>query len=283
MTTPDPLQECLLGLHAALGGTIPLIVAGGYGLFLKQRMILRTGARTLVPSERLPDNRTTQDIDLILRAEVVVSAARMEMVRRALDQLELVAVPGSEFLQFAKPIKPAGSIKIDLLVGPLGSLFDPDIVKRDDRRVRPKAFSGLHAHPLEEAVAIEEHLLCIPLGDTDAPIYVPQPFTYLLMKLFAFRDRCNDERKDMARHHALDVYRIVAMITSEEDPVVRALSATYRQHPKVAEARHVVRVHFAQSDSLGILRLREHPLYSQAIDLESLRRELTAIFPPPAM
>ena len=73
MTAPDPLQECLLGLHAALGESIPLIIAGGYGLYLKQRSIVHSGLRTLFSPDLLPDNRTTSDIDLFLRAEVVVS------------------------------------------------------------------------------------------------------------------------------------------------------------------------------------------------------------------
>jgi len=62
MTAPDPIQECLLGLHAALGESIPLIIAGGYGLYLKQRSIVHSGLRTLFSPDLLPDNRTTSDI-----------------------------------------------------------------------------------------------------------------------------------------------------------------------------------------------------------------------------
>ncbi len=40
---------------------------------------------------------------------------------------------------------------------------------------------------------------------TEAQIRVPQPFTYLKMKLFAFRDRKVDEAKNLGRHHALDL------------------------------------------------------------------------------
>ena len=282
MTAKDPLQECLFSLRAALGESVPHIVAGGYGLYLKQRSILESGKRTLLSPELLPDNRTTHDIDLFLHAEVVVSANRMKLVRDALDRLGFAAVPGSEYLQFAKPVEPAGSIKIDLLVGPLGDLFDPKSVKRDDRRVRPKAFGGLHAHPLDEAVAVEEHTFVVPLGDTGVLVDVPQPFTYLLMKLMAFRDRCHDDRKDMARHHALDIYRIIAMITPEEEPVVRALAATHRDHPKVVEARRVVGERFTARDSLGILRLREHQLFFTRMDLDTFRAELSAILPPTA-
>ena len=249
-------------------------------MYLKQRLIVHSGLRTLFSPDLLPANRTTSDIDLFLRAEVVVSAMRMKLVRDAVDGLGFAAVPGSEYLQFAKSVEPAGSIKIDLMVGPLGDLFDPKSVKRDDRRVRARAFGGLHAHPLDDAVAVEEHTFPVPLGDAGVLVSVPQPFTYLLMKLLAFRDRCYDPRKDMARHHAMDVYRIIAMITPEEDSVVRALAATHLDHPKVVEARRVVGEHFAAPDSLGILRLREHQLFFGRMDLNRFREELSAILPP---
>ena len=93
MTAPDPLQECLLGLHAALGESVPLIIAGGYGLYLKQRSIVHSGLRTLFRLELLPDNRTTHDIDLFLQAKVVVSANRMKLVRDAVDGLGFAAEP----------------------------------------------------------------------------------------------------------------------------------------------------------------------------------------------
>ena len=130
--------------------------------------------------------------------------------------------------------------------------------------------------------AVEEHTFAVPLGDTGVLVDVPQSFTYRLMKLLAFRDRCHDDRKDMARHHALDIYRIIAMITPEEDAVVRALAATHRDHPKVVEARRVVGERFTARDSLGILRLREHQLFFARMDLDTFRAELSAILPPSA-
>jgi hypothetical protein len=84
----------------------------------------------------------------------------------------------------------------------------------------------------------------------------------------------------MARHHAMDVYRIIAMITPEEDSVVGALAAKHFDHPKAVEARRVVGEHFASPDSLGILRLREHQLFFSRMNLDRFREELSAILPP---
>lgn len=211
----------------------------------------------------------------------------MKAVRGALDALGFQPVAGSEYMQFAKAAAPAGEIKIDLLVGPLGDLFDPKTIKRDNRRVRPKAFKQLHAHPLDEAVAIEEHLTPIEISGNRsdgsphmATVYVPQPFTYLLMKLLAFRDRVNDEGKSLARHHALDVYRIIGLVTQAEDDVVQSLAVKHRDDPKVIEARAVVSEFFARPDQLGVLRMREHPLFLSGMDVDGFIADLIAILPP---
>ena len=67
----SPLITSVLDLNAALGGNADLLLGGGLGLYLKQEHLRRTGARTLLPLDRLPPARTTQDIDLFLRAEVI--------------------------------------------------------------------------------------------------------------------------------------------------------------------------------------------------------------------
>lgn len=286
MNGQDPLKQTLLDLHAILGSAVPLILGGGYGLFLRQDDLTRTGARTLFPVNDLPENRTTQDIDLILKAEVVVSADGMKSVRSAINTLGYTPIAGSEHYQFRKAVKPAGEIKIALLVGPLGDLFDAKTVMRDDRRVRPKAFKDLHAHPLEEAVGVEEHLCAITLSgqrgdgtEHNATVYVAQPFTYLLMKIFAFRDRVNDPGKDFARHHAIDIYRIVGLITQDEDQTLKEMATKHRKHPKVLEARAIIAEHFSSQNMLGILRMREHQLAAGQLRLDQFITELSAIFP----
>ena len=42
------------------------------------------------------------------------------------------------------------------------------------------------------------------------------PYTFLMMKLFAFRDRKDDPEKDYGRYHALDLYTIIATTTETE-------------------------------------------------------------------
>lgn len=61
-------------------------------------------------------------------------------------------------------------------------------------------------------------------SEDELSLYIPNSFTFLLTKLHAFRDRVNDERKNLALHHALDLYRIVAMMTRDEYDLVQDLA-----------------------------------------------------------
>lgn len=61
----DPLLTSLLDLLREFDArNVPLIVGGGFGLYLKRRHLSRTGERTLLSS--LPAVRSTNDIDMFL-------------------------------------------------------------------------------------------------------------------------------------------------------------------------------------------------------------------------
>jgi hypothetical protein len=77
----DPLLTTLLDLDAALSPQ-KLIIGGGYGLYLKQLYVINNPKiRTLFAVNDLPSARTTEDIDLILRAEIVTDSDSMKANR----------------------------------------------------------------------------------------------------------------------------------------------------------------------------------------------------------
>ena len=278
----DPLMITLLDLDAELNSSIELIVGGGYGLYLKQLHLKRhRDFRTLFLIDRLPEARTTQDIDLILRAEVVTDSAAMQPIRQALDRLSFKAVAGAEFMQFVRQMA-VGHVKIDLLAGPLGDFAAR--VPNDPRRVRPRPSVNLHAHKLDEAVGVEEHPFPIEISGNcssgqshTTTVFVPQAFSYLMMKLMAFRARLHDEDKDLGRHHAIDVYRIIGLLTETEYDHVIRLSQDNRDNAAVAEVRSIVEEHFVPSSGLGRIRIREHQLASNQMDLDQFAEELKNI------
>ncbi|MEY2725147.1 MAG: hypothetical protein RLZZ458_1014 [Planctomycetota bacterium] len=94
------------------------------------------------------------------------------------------------------------------------------------------------------------------------------------MKLCAYRDRIDDADKLLGQHHAIDIYRIVGLLTEAEDVHVRALSTEFAEHPTVIDARQVASTHFISSDGIGRLRIQEHPLYHEKFELDRFSREL---------
>ncbi len=241
---------------------------------------------TLIPAESWPEARATNDMDLLLRPEIVTRAEHMKTIRDGLDRLGFEVVKGAEFYQFAKRLGGSRYVKVDLLAGPLGQYEDPSRVKVDSRRVKPKPSVGLHAHRSDEAVAYDLEPITVSLSGTrssgEKAVYevtIPQAFSYLMMKLLAFRDRKDDAEKEFAQHHALDLYRIVAMLSEPEYTSVQSLSTTYRDDDQVREASRIVSGFFAETGALGILRMREHPLFVGGFDLKQFIEVLRELFP----
>ncbi len=203
----------------------------------------------------LPSPRTTEDIDLILRAEIVTDSESMRAIRGVLDQLGFTVVETAKYTQFVRPMPP-DQVKLDLLAAPLGEFASR--VPKDARRVKPKPSVNLHASKLEEAVAVERHGILIPIqgqlssGEPhQTGVLIPQAFTYLLMKLCAYRDRMDDADKKLGQHHALDIYRIVGLLTRDEDADVRSLSSEFAEHPVVMDARQIAATHFISPDGMA--------------------------------
>src|SRR5260370_16134459 len=84
-----------------------------------------------------------------------------------------------------------------------------------------------------------------------------------MMKLHAFDDRKDDANKDLGRHHALDLYTIVGMMTEQEYERAKELGVTHAGNGHVARACAIVRGHFTSRTAVGVLRLREHKLFRE--------------------
>ena len=111
----DPLIMTVIDLDEALGGKANLLLADGLGLYLKQQFLQDAGVRTLLPRSKWPVARTTQDIDLILRAEVVAGTEQMRRCREALDQMGFVVVEGAKWMKFTRNVD-GRDVIIDLMV-----------------------------------------------------------------------------------------------------------------------------------------------------------------------
>jgi hypothetical protein len=273
MMPADPLTITVLDLDAALGGGANLMIGGGFGLYLKQLHLENSGLKTLLPKSKWPQARTTQDIDLFLRAEIVADAAHMDRLRGVLDQLGFIVEEDAKWMKFARDVG-GRKVIIDLMVGPLGE-FESQ-TERHSIRVKPIGTSGLHARAANDAIGVEYEPIRLSLSDgtRSSEVLVPQAFPFALMKLGALRDRINDANKDEGRHHALDLYRIIAMLTEAEDDVAQMLAMRYSKDPVIAAAMRTIDELFVAPTGIGRIRLREHPLCPAETDQMWLANEL---------
>lgn len=287
MITITNLQTALLDLLQKIQGTeIKLIIGGGFGIYLKATHAKHLVMRTLL--DQWPEPRSTNDLDLFLRPELLIDSSRLKPIVNAITDLGYQVVPGAENYQFVKPGPggtDAGSVKIDILTGPQ-SCFQGTQVKADTRRARPKPSVGMHAHPVDEALTLEEGLLPILLagtltsGDTwESEIFLPHPYTFLMMKLFAFRDRLDDPDKEFGRYHALDLYTILATTTEEEWEYALQLRDQHKNEPFTIKAGHLVSDYFSAPERLGMIRLRESPYYRPELQLGKFMSVLQELFP----
>ncbi len=259
----DPLLSQLRQLAENLEGkNIPLVIGGGYGLLLKANHTQRTGARTRL--EQIPIARSTGDIDVFLTTEVIIDKNNMSAIRRALDELDYSPVVGAEYYQFFREVIVEGAprnLKFDFLAAPvLGEQAKK--VKADVRRIRPRAVTGapMHAHTTPEALTLEEHLLAVNIGEADKRIevFLPHPFSYVMLKLFALRDQIDNEAKEFGRHHAFDIYTTWAMMTEEEFRQAEDLRRQYADVGVMPEAIEIADALFADENAMGMIRLQEH-------------------------
>lgn len=288
----NPLLASVLDLNTALGGDAELLLGGGLGLYLKQQHFRETGVRTLLSLDKLPPARSTEDVDLFLRPEVIASREEVSRYRNALDMLGFEVVPGAEWLKFRRIIF-GHEVKLDVMVGPLGEHTDRVHVKHP--RVRPVGLggrAGLHAFATAEALGIESNPLRIPLSGLDSNgneascyVCIPRAFPYALMKLGALRDRINDENKQEGRHHAMDLYRIVGLLTEDDIAVSTQLARAFASHPEIRAANQTIDTLLAPNDGLGRLRLLEYQRINRSsiptVDPDFLLTELRRLLSPP--
>jgi len=273
MSELESLEKSLLDLLSMLDtANFPLILGGGYGLFLRRTILEREGARTLL--EHWPEARSTNDLDLFLRPELLCDSKRLASLKSALDKLGYTPVEGAEHYQFRKD-DPDGfierGIKIDLLTGPRSS-FEGTGLKVGERRVRPSPSVKVHAHPTDEAITLEEKLQEVKLhvGEEDEQsksVFLPHPFTYALMKLFAFRDQVELQQKGHGSHHALDLYSIIAMMTEAEWEQSKEMAIRNSDSPIGIEAARIASEMFDSTTSRGLLVMRANPYCSDQLQI----------------
>ncbi|MEO6907623.1 MAG: hypothetical protein ABI210_07005 [Abditibacteriaceae bacterium] len=240
------------------------LIAGGYGLFLKQRWLKTAPVQVLVPIERwnAPEPRATKDLDVIVELNIIASPENQQQIHEILEAQEYQVVPGNERWQFVKPIAPDQSVILDFHSPKPGP--ERSDLRAKGRRVKPKLSlkqTGIHGHENFEAVGCELHPLTFTIDDIQ--ITVPNSVTWVTMKMVAMRDRLQKSRdpeqmegnlrdeESEARKHTEDVYRILAMMTRDEADQASEIVAAIHTTKAYQDACAIYREFFAAADSWG--------------------------------
>lgn len=238
----------------------------------------------------IPEARSTNDLDIFLSVEVVTDAGKMGAVRDVLRRSGYTPITGAQHYQFSKSVTYRGSpqqIKLDLLAPPPRDEALLEKLRIDRRRIRNRDTHGIHAHTTPEAFSIGQEVTVLTLGEAPGVhVFLPHPYSYLLLKLHAYRDRKDDGAKDLGRYHAFDLYRIVAMMTEEDYQTAEELRDRLAGDEIVEEARRIVAELFIDLDSRGTVAILEHAgLVGTTIhqpDVEGFLEDLKTFFPRPA-
>lgn len=242
----DPLWPHFGPLYADLQatGSSHILVAGGYGLFLKQKFLLANAEiPVVVPLDRWSNAspRVTEDFDLLIGLDLIADEQSQRAFKSALDKHGFSVSEKNPRWQFEKRLSASHRVIVDLHA----PLPDKDQwnLQIDQIRVKRKPSlgeAGIHGRTNPEAVGCDLHPFRFEVDGTS--IRVPNPVTWSIMKLTAMSDRWtisddaahSEERREFNRQqsikHAKDVCRVVALVTRDEIdtvlPVVEAIRAT---------------------------------------------------------
>jgi hypothetical protein len=205
-------------------------LAGGYGLFLKQRWLLANrDYPTVIPLENWVDTgpRATNDLDIVVGLALLADAEAQRSIVRALERNKFKVAEQHPRWQFEKQLDSDRRVLVDLHAEmPEGE--NQNLVL-DKVRIKHKPSlgdEGVHGRRNPEAAGCSLHPFQFKIGEIT--ISVPNPVTWFVMKLVSTRDRrekSEDADRDEpyrnfhhheAMKHARDVARIVAMMTRDE-------------------------------------------------------------------
>lgn len=270
MTEPlqDPLWPEFRPLWHDLrqaGGT--LSVAGGYGLFLKQRYLLENAAvlSVVATGDWIDANpRTTGDMDLIVGLDLIGDREAHAMMVAALTRAGFneAAQEKHRRWRWEKPMGGDKRLLVELHTPP--ATLGQEHIRMDKIRVKHKpslGLEGVHGRQNAEAVGCERHPFRFNLEGIE--IAVPNPVTMCIMKLTAMDDYWTDaddperdpERRrffyGQATKHAGDVFRAVAMMTREEAAQIDEVLAAVRGSVPFDKACEIYHRYFADPQGRG--------------------------------
>ena len=241
-----------------------VLVAGGYGLFLKQQWLLQQDAPEIVlPLSRWQDAtpRVTKDLDLVVGLDLVADQTRNEQLLSALSAQGFCVSenPAGKRWQFVKELGDRRRVIAELHTPSPSAGYEN--LKTDGIRVKHKPSlgeDGVHGRLNPEAVGASIHSFSFSYQDT--PLMLPNALTWSIMKLSAAADRwqlSQDGNSDaelrsfsnaQAIKHGNDVFRIIAMMSRAERDSCEAVKEEIQGFPEFQHAAEIYRNFFVGAE-----------------------------------
>lgn len=250
----------LSDLNAGQGKNI--LVAGGYGLFLKQIWLLgNPDVPVIVPISQWRDNtpRVTKDLDLVVGLDLISNAEAQKEILKIIAKHGFKVSEKNPRWQFIKVVSETRNVIVEL-----HAPFPADNergLQADRIRVKRKPSlgdRGFHARTNPEAIGSE----LSPFGFEveGMAIQVPNPVTWSIMKLTAADDRWKhsenpdntEEFRSFSRvqaiKHAQDVLRLVAMVNRDESDAAPVVVDAVKTTSEFKKAALIVAESFAHGE-----------------------------------
>ncbi len=258
----EQLAELVIACHRK---NVKPIVCGGLGVYL---------SFCNKDDEINQMLRATWDIDLMLSKKDLLEEAKRNAIAEIItNELKYIAQPNKQIHGFKKN----GNQELDILVPPVKGL-----PKTNHRLKIVKSI--LHGYITEEAEFIDEELRVVRLSDISADIfdnkevelYVPSPTNLIIMKLFAYNDRCQGKRQspDRAMAHAWDVY-IAIMLTDITD--FKEGQAFLKRHADsgiITKAKSIIESSFSQYEKGGWQIVMSSPNFYPTMNIAEREEKL---------
>lgn len=248
-----------------------LVLAGGYGLFLRQQWARSEAAEpTAVNLAHWKDAtpRSTLDLDLVVSLDLIGMPPRQQEVMNALERHGFQVVPNNARWQFEKVLGPGRSVLVDFHAAPPREARAD--VRVQSRRVKPHPSLKNHGiHGRENPEAAGCHLHPFRFHREGVEISVPNPVTQSIMKLVAMADRFASSqdlakppesrlRDELdARKHAQDLCRTVALMTANERRVTGEVCDYLRGSDSFQRSAREFDAYFGSEPAWGTQAVKE--------------------------
>ena len=232
-----------------------ILIAGGYGLFLKQQWLKQLGnIPTVIPFQNWIDTepRVTKDVDLILGLDLIKDSSQQKTFLSSLSKngFEPSDRPHEQRWKFIKRIQGDRSIVVEMHASKPERGMTGIIAT--DKRVKHKPSLGSHGvHGRTNPEAAGSELVPFTFAMDGVELKVPNPVTWSVMKLAATSDRwslsqspdLDEQGRDYSRFqaakHAQDVFRTIALMTLQERDHAGEVVASISEHEAFRRAREI--------------------------------------------